>query len=312
MGSKSFLVYIALAAAVLFGVIAFPFMLFMEKQLWKALYYTTREEVTQDAQRLGKILEPHVQDNDTSHIRKVLYSYMNDPYILGILLYDSRGTVLASIRRTDTGDLLPIQDLLLFRSALPKRAYSINDSLFYEGTFKGRVETYVYIQPLQKQTLLFWRSFLYTFVLLGSTFLLSLLLLLHRFLRQPLLEGEEKLSRLKKADSLLLWQQRTRKGSRETGEKDLSCKPFSFALSRKDEIGRFFTSLQEYLDALHREISKQENNMEALEQNNALLIKDLYSMEQQNGEKEQHILELEKKIRLLDEQSRKASKGKIS
>ncbi len=312
MGSKSFLVYVALAAAVLFGVTAFPFMLFMEKQLWKALYYTTREEVTQDAQRLGKILEPHVQHNDTSQIRKVLYSYMNDPHILGILLYDSRGTLLASIRRTGTGDLLPVPDLLLFRSTLPKRAYSINDSLFYEGAFKGRVETYVHIQPLQEETLLFRRSFLYTFVLFGTTFLLSLLLLLHRFLRQPLLEGQEKLFRLKKADSLSLWRQRARKSGREAEEENPSRKPLSFALSRKDEMGRFFTSLQEYLDALHREISQQENNMEALEKNNARLIEELCSLGQQNSEKEQYILELEKRIRLLDEKSRKTSEEEFS
>ncbi|HPJ27140.1 MAG TPA: hypothetical protein PLA80_13430, partial [Synergistaceae bacterium] len=192
-----------------------------------------------------------------------------------------------------------------------KGTYAINDSLFYEGTFQGRVETYICIKAPREEMFFFRRTFLYSLLLFGSLFLLLLLPMLHGLLRQPLLQGQEELSRFTKADSLTLWRRQARKSSKNA-EKELSPKLFSFALSRRDEIGKLFASLQQFFDFLHGEIFQQEKNMEALESNNTRLIEELCVLREEIIEKEQHIRELEKKIRLFDEKNRNAREGKTS
>ncbi len=304
MRSKSFLVPIVLSMTVLFGVTALPFAFFMEKQLQQALYYSTRVGVTQNVQRLGAVLEPSVCREDLPHIKKILSTYMNDPSILGIILYDTRGTILTSIQRSETGDLTPLQDLLLFRSALPRESYSINHSLFYEGDFKGKVETYISITPARQRTLTLRSSLLYTFSLFAILFTCCLVFLLHHLLRGPLLEMQSLLEIFTGKNVLSAWRSHARQKENPQEIQKGFLRDFfphhERVLRREDEVGELGKSLLEVLKNTRREILRQEKNMETLEENNTRLIEDLSILRQQKIEMEQYLREMEKKMRFLE------------
>jgi hypothetical protein len=304
MRSKSFLVPIVLSMAVLFGVTALPFGFFMEKQLQQALYYTTQAGVTQNVQRLGAVLEPSLCREDLSQVKKILSTYMNDPSILGIILYDPRGTILTSVQRSETGNLIPLHDLLLFRSALPRESYSINHSLFYEGDFKGKVETYISITPARQGTLALRSSLFYTLSLFALLFTCFLIFLLHRFLRGPLLEIQSFLEIFTEKNLLSAWKSHARqKENPQEPQKDLLRDLFPHherILRREDEVGALGKSLLEVLKNTRREILRQEKNMETLEENNTRLIEDLSILRQQKIEMEQYLREMEKNMRFLE------------
>lgn len=304
MRSKSFLVPIVLSMAVLFAVTALPFASLMEKQLQQALYYTTRVGVTQSVQRLGAVLEPSVYREDLPHIKKILSAYMNDPSILGIILYDTRGTILTSIQRSETGDLIPLQDLLLFRSTLPRKSYSINHSLFYEGDLKGKVETYISITPARQRALTLRTSLFYALALFALLFTCLLAFLMHRLLRGPLLEMHSLLEIFTEKNILSKWRSHARqRGNSQELQEDFLQDFFPHReriLRREDEMGELATSLLEVLKNTRREILRQEKNMETLEENNTRLIEDLCILRQQKIEMEQYLREMEKKMRFLE------------
>jgi len=317
MRPKSFLFLLAPLMAILFGITAIPFALFTEKQLRKALVYSARTEVTRNVQRLGAVLEHCVRHRNTAQIEKVFHTYMNNPSLLGIVLYDPQGTVIASIRRTEAGDFLPLGDLLFFRSTLPRESYSINNSLFHEGVFEGRVETYVDITPSQQQTRLFRTTLFYTLSFLAAFLILLLLLLLHGLLGHPLRKIRQDLDSFMGKNTLSRWRHQARIGIKENAAALEDCFEHVLPennrlLQRKDEIGQLSASLQQLLGYTYQEISRQEKNMESLEENNTRLIEELCLLRQHKIEMEQYIREMGKKIRLLEEQRDASSEGNPS
>jgi hypothetical protein len=229
---------------------------------------------------------------------------MNDPSILGIVLYDTEGTILISVRRTEGGDLIPLQNLLLFRSALPRESYSINHSLFYEGTFEGRVESYISITPPQQRALAFRSSLLYTLCLFAFFFTFFLVLLLQRSLRRPLRDMCALLDLFAQKSVLSQWRSEARR--KENGQMtpndsfDAILSYHEKELGRKNEVGDLAVSLHRVLGYIRQEILRQEKNMETLEENNTRLIEDLCILRQQKIEMEQYLREMEKKMRLFE------------
>ncbi|HOO62360.1 MAG TPA: hypothetical protein PK364_00395 [Synergistaceae bacterium] len=290
MRPKSFLVSVALISALLFGIAAFPLGLFLERQLQNALHYTMRTGITRNVQHLGTVLEYHVRHKNISEIRKLLYAHMNDPCIAGVVLYGAQGTILDSIRRTDTGDLLPIPDLLEFRSSLSREVYSINHSLFYDGDLLGRAEVYVSLSPVRQKILPFRKSLLYAFVLFAGLFLSLLLLLLQILLRKPLAEIQEMLSGFLNKNPLALWRHDARGKSGKSEEEFFTelLPPNQELFRRKDELGRLAVTFRQMLAYIHKEFFRQEKNMETLENNNIQLIEELCIYWQQKMAKEKN------------------------